>query len=367
MLTKIRFYALLPGAVMLAWLSFPPGQPSGGLALPPERTLREAAVSRGILVGAAAAYFPLNDGIYSALLGAEFSQLEPENEMKFGAIHPRPDSDPVPYNFAPADALVAFAQAHQMKVRGHTLVWHNQVPRWVREGQFTSVQLADILHRHITTEVTHFGDQVYAWDVVNEAFNDDGTLHSSIWYDKPGIGFAGQGTKYIEEAFNWAHAANPGTKLFYNDYNGETVNAKSDAIYAMAADFKQRGVPLAGVGFQCHFGLDFDDPAKIRSFEQNLDRLAKLGLELHITELDIRLHDSSPASLAAQAKLYGEIASLCVRNPACKVIQTWGVMDKYSWVPMVNRGFGWALMFDAEGHRKPAVDAVLSALTETGQ
>ena len=165
---------------------------------PAARTLRQAAEPHHILIGAAAASRFLGEADYSAILGSEFSQLQAENEMKFGPIHPRPDTDPNPYDFKGGDALVAFAQSHNMVVRGHTLVWHNQVSKWVTEGKYTAPQLATILQGHIHTVMTHYASKVYAWDVVNEAFNDDGTMRHTIWYDQPGIG-AGSGTKYIEQ------------------------------------------------------------------------------------------------------------------------------------------------------------------------
>ncbi len=283
--------------------------------------------------------------------------------MKFGLIHPRPDTDPQPYDFRGADSLVAFAQAHNMVVRGHTLVWHNQIPAWVTKGSFSSSQLAKILKDHIDTVMAHYASKVYAWDVVNEAFNDDGSMRHTVWYDQPGIG-AGAGSNYIEQVFRWAHAADPNTKLFYNDYDAEEINKKSDAIYAMAKDFKKRGVPLDGIGFQTHISLKFDDPAKLVSYAKNLQRFADLGLELHITELDIRLNDSSPASLAAEAKLYGEITTLCVQQPSCKLLQTWGFTDKHSWIPGFYKGQGWALLWDDKYQKKPAYAAVREALAK---
>ena len=123
-----------------------------------------------------------------------------------------------------------------------------------------------------------------------------------------------------------------------------------------------RGVPLDGIGFQAHVSLKFDDPAKLESFAKNLDRFAKLGLELHITELDIRLSDSSAESLSAQAKLYGEITTACVRQPACKLLQTWGFTDKHSWIPQFYKGQGWALLWDEKYQKKPAYEAIRSAL-----
>ena len=163
----------------------------------------------------------------------------------------------------------------------------------------------------------------------------------------------GRNTKYIEQVFRWAHEADPAAKLFYNDYDAEVINRKSDAIYEMAKDFKKRGVPLDGVGFQAHVSLKFDDPAKLASFAKNLERFAKLGLELHITELDIRLDRFECGVLTAQAKLYGEITTLCVDQPACKLIQTWGFTDKHSWIPGFYKGQGWALLWDANIRRSP--------------
>src|SRR5271163_4754565 len=148
-------------------------------------TLRQAGAARNILVGTAAASAYLSEPDDAAILGSEFSQLQAENEMKFGLIHPRPATDPHPYNFAGGDALVAFAQSHGMKVRGHTLVWHKQVSKWVTDGNFSPQKLAEILSDHISTLVTHYAGRVYAWDVVNEAFKDDGSMRSTIWYDQP--------------------------------------------------------------------------------------------------------------------------------------------------------------------------------------
>jgi endo-1,4-beta-xylanase len=350
-------------AALLCGLVLHPSAAAPRTATPPDSTLRQLASAHHITIGAAAASKYLAEADYAAILGSEFSQLQAENEMKFGPIHPRPDTDPNPYDFKGGDALVAFAQSHNMVVRGHTLVWHDQVPDWVSKGGYSPAQLAEILHGHINTVMKHYASKVYAWDVVNEAFNDNGTMRHTTWYDKPGIG-AGKGTEYVEKALRWAREADPSAKLFYNDFDAEVVNRKSDAIYVMAKDFKARGVPLDGIGFQNHISLKFDDPAKLASYAQNLERFAKLGLELHITELDIRLNDSSAASLAAQAKLYGEITALCVQQPACKLIQTWGVTDKQSWIPLYYKGLGWALPWDDKYQKKPAYEAVREALAK---
>ena len=330
---------------------------------PNTATLAQNAAKHGLMVGAAADSPYLSDGSYAATLGSQYNELTAENEMKFASVAPTATTT----DYSGADALVSFAQAHQMAVRGHTLVWHQQVPGWVTSGNYTTSQLSQILQDHITSEMTHFAGKVYAWDVVNEAFNDDGsgstpaTVRSTIWYDNPGIGFAGMGTKYIEQAFNWAHAADPNAKLFYNDYNIEMQNPKSDAVYLMAQDFTSRGVPLDGIGFQFHINPSFDTTANLASVTSNFQRFAALGLDIHITELDIALADSSTASFNAQAKLYGELATICLQQPKCKLFQTWGFTDKYSWIPQFIPGHGWALPFDATYQKKPAFTSILNA------
>ena len=288
--------------------------------------------------------------------------LEPENVMKFDQIHPRPDTDPNPYNFAGADALVAFAKTHNMKMRGHTLVWHSQQPAWVTRGHLTSSELATTLHNHIKTVMSRYKGKIYAWDVVNEAFNDDGSLRNTVWYDRPGIGLETGGTSYIEQSLKWAREADPKSKLIYNDYSAEVINKKSDAIYAMAKDFKKRRVPLDGIGLQMHCDLSFGKPEVLQSFRENIKRFAKLGLDVHITELDVRLHDNKPDTLQAQADLYHKIVQICLDEPKCRVIQIWGFTDKHSWIPGFYRGQGWALLWDEQYARKAACDRFLEAL-----
>lgn len=327
-------------------------------------TLRDAAANQGIIVGSAANTNALNDSEYSTVLGDEFSQLEPEWEMKFATVHPRPGTDPLPYDFSLSDRLVDYALLHHMQVRGHTLFWYQALPDWLENGRYTQAQLSAIAKDHISTVLQHFGTSVYAWDVVNEAFNDDGSLRSSVWFNQPGIGYAGRGTKYIEQALVWSRAANPEVKLFYNDGGAETENRKSDAIYAMAADFKHRGVPLDGVGFQMHLDLSSDSDQWAASVERNLKRFSDLGLEIHITELDIRLSHEMENDLNAQAELYARVAELCLANPTCKVLQTWGFTDKYSWISDSYYGMGWALPWDAAYGKKPAYYALHQAFAK---
>src|SRR5262249_41587679 len=154
-------------------------------------------------------------------------------------------------------------------------VWHQQNPGWVTNGNYTPDQLSSILQSHISTVVGRYAGQIYAWDVVNEGFNDDGTMRSTIWYNTPGIGLTGTG--YIEQALRWAHAADPQALLFYNDYNAESMNAKSEAVYKMAEDFKSRGVPLDGIGLQMHLTANLP---QLAGMEANIKRLTELGLQV---------------------------------------------------------------------------------------
>lgn len=323
-------------------------------------TLRAAGQTHNLLMGTAADSGYLSEALYASTLSTEYSQLEPENEMKFGPIHPGPTS----YSYAAPDALVAFAQANSMKVRGATLVWDSQLPDWVTSPAtaWTPTTLAAVLSDHIANVVGHYKGQVYAWDVVNEPFNGDGSIRSTIWSDSPGIGFAGKGTKSIEQALIWAHAADPAAKLFVNEYGAEVMNAKSDGVYAMAQDFVNRGVPLAGIGLEMHIDTSFDTQGNLASLAQNIQRLGALGLDVHISELDVRLPDSTAASFSAQAQTYQDVLKVCLAQTACRAFQTWGFTDKYSWIPYFFAGEGWALPFDQNYVKKPAYNSLLTTL-----
>ena len=287
--------------------------------------------------------------------------VEPEDAMKWWAIR----QNEAAFDFSKADAVVLFAQAHGMKVRGHCLVWDHNNPEWLTQHRYTS-ELSQLLHEHIDTVMKRYAGQVLAWDVVNEALDENGKPKDSPWYNKPGIGFAGKGTAYIEQAFRWAHEADPRALLFYNEAEGEGLNRKSDAIHAMVKDFKRRGVPIDGVGLQMHISRpDFDTDA----VAANIARLTALGVQVHITELDVSLSigangHASENDLQGQADVYRGIVRACMQNPGCTAIQTWGFTDKYSWIGSHSHGTrGAALLFDRAYKPKPAYDAVLSELS----
>lgn len=331
------------------------------VAAAPEITLRRAADQTNLLVGTAVRSYLLSEPAYSETLAREFNMVEPEDAMKWAIVRKHEGR----FDFRQGDEIVQFAQAYGMKIRGHSLVWDHDNPEWLEKGSFAPAQLAQLLKEHIATEMKRYAGQVFAWDVVNEALDENGHPRDSIWYNQPGVGLAGQGTAYIEQAFRWAHEADPKALLFYNDAEAEGLNRKSDAVFAMVKDFKQRSVPIDGVGLQMHISrLDFDTT----NVAANIKRLTRLGVQVHITELDVSLPIDPSGKFHAddlrrQAEIYGDLARACLQNPGCTAIQTWGFTDKYSWIGSHSHGTrGGALPFDRNYRPKPAYGALLEEI-----
>jgi endo-1,4-beta-xylanase len=277
--------------------------------------------------------------------------LVAENDRKHDHIHPAQDT----YRFAPADSLVTFAEQNGMRVRGHTLVFHNQLASWLTSGTWTQDQAKQLLVDHITNVVGHYKGKVMEWDVVNEVLGDNGAL-------RPGFYLNTIGPEYIELAFRTARAADPDAGLFYNDYNIEGMSAKSDSAYKLVADLVARGVPITGVGFESHFIVG----QLPQNVDANIQRFAALGLKVHITELDIRVPLQSNQAIATllqtQAQNYHDYVASCMRFPACDVVVLWGLSDKESWIPSAFPTYGDALIFDTLLQPKPAFTALQSQL-----
>jgi endo-1,4-beta-xylanase len=292
---------------------------------------------------------------YDALVAREFSLITAGNAQKWQTIHPQRAT----YNYARGDQMLAFALANGMKMRGHTLAWQNQNPSWLTNGAFPADTLAQILKDHIASVLTYYKGKIYAWDVVNEALNGDGTLAATIWSNALGKG-------YIETAFRAARAADPAALLFYNDYNLEFAGAKQQAALALIQDFKTRGVPIDGIGFQAHFQINADGtgaPSKT-SLTTTFQSFAALGVKIHITELDVRVRvpGATTTELTAQNQAYSDIAGACMAVPACEAITVWGVADSESWVPSTFPGYGSALLFDGSLAKKATWTAVKVAI-----
>jgi endo-1,4-beta-xylanase len=313
-------------------------------------TLRQLADRLGIRVGSAVSYSALTtDAPYAQILGQQFSSITPENEMKWASV----EAQQGVLDFSQADAEVQFARQHHQLVRGHNLVWHSQLPNWLTSGTFTNAQLADLLKQHIFAEAGHFRGQIWQWDVVNEPFNEDGTLRSTIWLNA-------LGPDYIADALRWTHEADPHAKLFLNDFNIEGIGPKSDAMYALVKSLKEQGVPIDGVGIETHLDLQFNLPPQIK---ENFQRFAALGLQVSITEMDVRMFvPATPEQLAAQASVYAELMQDCIAVRNCVDFTIWEYTDKYSWVPGFFTGESAADIYDENLAPKPAYAALIDAL-----
>jgi endo-1,4-beta-xylanase len=309
-------------------------------------TLGSAATARGRVFGAAVSTSHLGEAQYTNTWFTEFTGVTPENEMKWDTTEPNRGQ----FNFGNADQIVSQAQAHGMKIRGHTLVWHSQLAPWVNNVT-NGTDLLNAMRNHITQVMAHFRGKIQYWDVVNEAF-DGANRRNSVFQQRIG-------STYIEQAFRAARAADPAAKLCYNDFSTDGMNAKSNAVFAMVQDFKNRGVPIDCVGFQSHLIVN-QVPG---DYQANLQRFANLGVDVNITELDIRMPTpASAANLQAQANNYRTVVSACLAVSRCTSITTWGITDKFSWVPGTFPGQGAALLFDNNYAKKAAYSSTLSAL-----
>ncbi|MDH2425324.1 endo-1,4-beta-xylanase [Sphaerisporangium sp. TRM90804] len=304
-------------------------------------TLGASAAQTGRYFGAAVAAHHLDEPAYVATLDREFNSVTPENEMKWDATEPVRGS----FRYAAADQIVAHARGQGMLVRGHTLVWHSQLPSWVR-GLSTAADVRTAMTGHINALMSHWRGQIHSWNVVNEAFQDTGARRNTVFQSRIG-------DDYIELAFRTARAADPDARLCYNDYYIDDANhAKTRAVFDLVRDFKTRGVPIDCVGLQSHFNATSPVPDNYR---QTIERFAALGVDVQITELEI------PGSGAAQADDYRKVVNACMAVARCTGITVFGIPDHYSWRP-----YATPLLFDSEYNKKPAYEAVLSALNAGG-
>ena len=316
-------------------------QPPVGIRIEPE--LRRMGETLGLSIGAATRsnfFVSPGDASYNAVLARVFNSLTPENQLKWNAVRPGQTT----FDFAGSDGHDAFAHANGMTTHGHTLVWHTSLPTWLTAGSWTRQQLIDIMHGHIDSVAGRYAGRTAVWDVVNEPFNADGTFRTTLWNTIIDAGNASTVRRdYFDLAFIRARSADRTAKLIINDFINEVINPKSTATLAVLRDMRSRGIPVDGVGFQMHLG----GPIDYASFAQNLQRFADVGLEVHITELDVRV--SRPLTAAkdvAQAEVYRQVMRKVLQQPAVKSLSLWGFSDKYSSVPTGNPGFGHALIFD---------------------
>ena len=341
---------LLVIAIFAGWR---PTQQASAQSSTPLRTLASA---RNFMIGAAANPGILqNNAPYANIVKTEFNVVTPGNAMKMDALQPTEGT----FSYADADSLVNFAMTNNMKVHGHVFVWHSQYPGWLNSKTKNRATFLPIMENHIMNVAQHFGTNVYAWDVVNEAIEDNGTLRSSIWSQAIGSDF-------IDQAFLYARQYTPpGTVLIYNDYNVETINVKSNYMYTMVQSMKARNIPIDAVGLQMHIHV-WDAPTyeEVRS---NIARFAALGVKVYITEMDVALGTTYPAlptaaQLDQQKQIYAYVTKACLDTPGCDYLTAWGVTDGDSWLNGFLGDYQHPMLFDRNYAKKPAYFGVQEQL-----
>ncbi len=303
----------------------------------------------------------------------QFNAVTPENIMKAEEIHPEWNR----YDFVLADKLVAYAQKHDLKVNGHTLVWHSQLPAFVRQMRDAD-SVKQFFRDHISTIASRYDKKVFSWDVVNEALNEDGTMRKSIFLEKLGPDF-------VTEAFRITQAASPNAELYYNDYNNEQPKKRAGCI-ALIKKIQAAGVRIDGVGIQGHWRA-YSIPLK--DIEESIIEYSKLGIQVMFTELDLGVlpnpwdGDAADVNMKAtysakmnpyptglpdsmQAKLtkgYEDLFKLFLKHKdKISRVTFWGVNDSQSWLngwPIPGRT-NYPLLFDRNFKPKPAFDAVIA-------
>lgn len=318
-------------------------------------TLREAAEQVGLKIGAAAMLTgPGREApdAYWHTLAEQFNTVVAENAMKPRWTQPQPGR----FDFTAAQPLIDHADRHGMAVRGHTLAWHSGLPNWMQQLDPETDDLHAVLQNHIHAVADRFRSRVFAWDVINEVFDKRG-WRDTLWH-------RALGDDLLPSVFRWAHQHAPDAELFYNDYGIEKPGWKIDATLAEMKRLQDLGVPLHGVGLQCHHTLD-DAPTEAQ-FADVIGRVTDLGLKVHLTEIDIRVpvaDDKPPAAhYDAQAEVYQRMVKTAVNFPEVEAVLFWGVSDRFSWVPQFFKGWGDALLFDTAFNPKPAFFAVHDAL-----
>jgi len=314
-------------------------------------------------IGVAVSARDLKDPAEAGLILSQFNSLTPENAMKMGPIHPQENR----YNWRDADSIVAFAQAHRLRVRGHNLCWHQQAPGWLFKdsagNRVTKEVLLKRLKDHINTVVNRYKGKIYAWDVVNEAIDDDSTrfLRNSLWYQICGEDF-------IIKAFEYAHEADPKAVLFYNDYNTERPE-KRERVYRLLKKLVDAKVPINGVGIQAHWSIYEPSSADL---ESTIKRFSSLGLKMQVTELDISVYHweknrrtlkagetlpYTPELAQKQADQYAEVFRIFRKyRKVVTGVTFWNISDKRTWLdgyPVAGRK-NYPLLFDQNLQPKKA-------------
>ncbi|OBT67006.1 hypothetical protein VE03_04490 [Pseudogymnoascus sp. 23342-1-I1] len=294
----------------------------------------------------------LNNKDYTDILNnrKQFGQLTPSNGQKWMYIEPEQNV----FNFTNGEVVGNLAKKNGQILRCHTLVWHSQLPEWVEFGNWTKETLSAVVVNHITKVLTQWKGKCYAWDVVNEAFNDDGTFRETVFYNV-------LGEDYFALAFKTAAKIDPSAKLYINDYNLEARSDKTRAVQKLVRSLKKQNVRIDGVGAQAH--LVVGSTPTLAEQIQNLQDFVATGVEVAQTELDIRLElPVNATNLAQQSIDYENTVGACVAVKGCVGTTIWDFYDPYSWVPSVFDGEGAATLYFEDFTKHPAYWGVVRAL-----
>jgi endo-1,4-beta-xylanase len=306
------------------------------LAQEPAVSIRSAAQSRGLLGGCAVSTHALRrDDAYKALIQAQAGIIVAESEFKFGPLRPTPTT----YFFDDADYLLAFAEANQMKLRGHNFVWHRQLPTWF-SSYVTKENAKQVLVDHIETVGGRYRAKIHSWDVVNEAiYPKDGLpggVRNSPWQQV--LGGDGPVPEYIEVAYRTARRVDPKALLVYNDYGIEAEDAESATkradVLALLRAMQARKIPLDGLGVQSHIQAG-GSAVYGEGLMKLIAEVRAMGLKVLVTEMDVndrKLPPPIPERDAAVAAVYASYLKMVLQDPAIIAVLTWGITDKYTWL-----------------------------------
>lgn len=314
-------------------------------------SLRSAAKARGITIGAAAQSWLLSDPRYAQALQG-FGSATFEYELNPNIVN---RTRGLRLDFTGADIIANFAQENGMTMTGHPLLWWEQLPDWINQlapNEFQNV-VSDQVRQIVRHFHTNFPGVITQWVVLNEAMGDDAVLRP-FWQERGGLDF-------FVEIFNIVREEDPTSELLYNDYGGEGMGSKANAIFSLVEALQERGAPITGVGLEMHWKLS--DGESLPAVKRNMERLADINMSLHITELDIRLRlSSAEQDQQAQTDLYHDIVVACLDQVACKSITVWGIDDPHSWVNGFFPGYGRPLLYGEEFIPKQSYLGVLDAL-----
>ncbi|KAL2020043.1 hypothetical protein VTK56DRAFT_8946 [Thermocarpiscus australiensis] len=290
---------------------------------------------------------------YDAIMwkSGEFGQTTPTNGQKWLFTEPQQGV----FNFTEGEIVTSKAREAGYYLRCHALVWHSQLAPWVENTTWTKEALREVIVQHVTNVVRHWKGQCYAWDVVNEALNEDGTYRESIFYTV-------LGEEYIKLAFETAAKTDPRAKLYYNDYNLESPGAKADGAKRIVTMLRKAGIKIDGVGLQSH--MVAESHPTLDQYIDSIRGFTSLGVEVALTELDVRLTLPATAeNLALQKEAYKDLVGACVQVRGCIGVTIWDFYDPFSWVPATFPGQGAAALWFEDFSKHPAYDGVVEALT----